>query len=654
MKVMRTIKMQCLFGIRRSFCRPVSVRLEFLILSSFLVYCSIGEPIFQHQMGNIHRDVLESDKPCCPPGFVVKDGHCVCGSAQDNLTILRCNENNTRAYIAGGTWVGYVSSTDYTGECTGKNNSFYVGTCPNGYCVNEGEDQLLLPHNRSAEELDLLICGETRTGILCGKCRDGFGPGVNLFLAPCVDCKNDTLSQYGWLLWISLEFVPLCVMLFVVLYFNIDFLSGPFISYWMYAQIINASFPVSTIGPIPIQNTGGSVLLRLLFIIFYGIFDLQFFTFLFPPFCLTGGGSKYDKLDMMVFKSMTRVFPLVVIVLFLVHHELRGRGCFKYLCDLKCKCFENSAVCRWMTKRISFRSVLQGLAAFFILVYSRFLTYCGKFFQRAILISSNPNAPTIDVVHLQGDTGYFQDEKHIIFSTLTLLFILFIILPPTILLLLYPSLHQIQQLAINSRYKVLRWVFKHKVFGMFNTPRVQLFADLFQSSYKNKYRFFAGVLLFARIAIIMVWNVAGSRSGGFAALATLSLCLLMLHALLQPNIKNWINVLDTLIYSYMTALSILASYIYSKDDNQASLRAFYVAALFLPALYPVLYLSRKLYFKLHWQRCSDVPSEGGEVGQNEDEPKDEPSRPSAVKTTADSKRFSMAEMNRHNELWLDT
>ena len=265
-----------------------------LLITVFLVYYGEGVPTFQDHIGRIHRDILESDKNCCPPGFVVEHDDCVCGSAQDNLQISRCDENNTTAYIAGGTWVGYVPSTDYPGECAGSNSSFYVGICPNGYCVNEGRDQILLPHNRSAEELDLLICGETRTGILCGKCRDGFGPGVNLFLAPCVDCKNDPLSQYGWLLWISLEFVPLCVMLFIVLYFNIDLLSGPFISYWMYAQIITASFPISTIGPIPIQNTAGSVLLRLLFIIFYGIFYLQFFTFLFPPFCLTREGSKYN------------------------------------------------------------------------------------------------------------------------------------------------------------------------------------------------------------------------------------------------------------------------------------------------------------------------------------------------------------------------
>ena len=550
--------------------------------------------------------------------------------------------------------MGYVPSTDYPGECAESDTSLYFGTCPNGYCVNERRDQIPLPHNRSAEELDLLICGETRTGILCGKCRDGFGPGVNLFLAPCVDCKNDPLSQYGWLLWISLEFIPLCVMLFIVLYFNIDFLSGPFISYWMYIQVITASF--TAISPIYIDNILSNVFMRFLFLMCFAIFDLQFITFLFPPFCLSRDGDKFDTLDMILFKSVTRIFPLIFILLVLLNHKLQEWSFFKCLtiCD-QSKPSKCSRISQWLARRFSFRSALQGLATFLILVYTHFLAYCGSLFGRNTIISNNPNAPTIEVVYLQGDTGYFQDTKHIIYSTVPLLFILFIILPPIILLLLYPSLHQIQHLAINSRYKVFRRVFKHEVFGMFNTPRVQMFADLFQSSYKNKYRFFAGVLLLTRIAIIMVWNVAGSPSGGFAVLATLSLCLLMLHALLQPNIKNWINVLDTLIYTYMTAINILASYIYSTDDNQVqtSLRTFYVAALFLPALYPVLYLSRKLYFKLRWQRCSDVPSEGGEVGQKESEPRDELSCPSAVKATAGPNCIALTEINRHNELWLD-
>ena len=103
----------------------------------------------------------------------------------------------------------------------------FTGECPRGYC--EGEEvgnPLLLPGpNSSAEDLNQVVCGATRKGILCGECSPGFGPGVNLFLAPCVHCATDRLSQVGWLLWLLLEALPLLLMLAVFLVFDINLLA---------------------------------------------------------------------------------------------------------------------------------------------------------------------------------------------------------------------------------------------------------------------------------------------------------------------------------------------------------------------------------------------------------------------------------------------
>jgi hypothetical protein len=321
-----------------------------------------------------------------------------------------------------------------------------------------------------------------------------------------------------------------------------------------------------------------------------------------------------EVLDIIAFKSTTRIFALFVIGLILVYHKCKGSSCRclpakqqqqqeqQQEQQVASKC---QPIRTWMIQRFSFSSALHGLAAFFVLVYSRFLSYCGNLFGRSVIISSNPNAPSVELVRLQGNMPYYQDVKHIIYSSFTLVFILFIILPPVVLLLVYPSLHQIQQIAIHSRFAILRNIFRYKVFGMFNTPKVQLFADLFQSSYKHEYRFFAGVLLFARIGILMVWNLVGSRAAGFAVLAALCLGILLLHSLLQPNIKNWINVLDTLIYSHMTAITLLAVYINSSGDDphMAALQSLYLVGIFIPAIYPVVYLGRKLFFNCKLKVC---------------------------------------------------
>ena len=78
--------------------------------------------------------------------------------------------------------------------------------------------------------------------------------GVNLFLAPCVHCATDPLSQVGWLLWLLLEALPQLLMLAAFLVFDINLLAGPLNSYLLYVQFVNASWPISSIGPITITT----------------------------------------------------------------------------------------------------------------------------------------------------------------------------------------------------------------------------------------------------------------------------------------------------------------------------------------------------------------------------------------------------------------
>ena len=103
-------------------------------------------------------------------------------------------------------------------EDDGSKLELYTGKCPRGSCSGrENGAPILLPgpSNTSnlTEELNEIVCGRTRKGLLCGECSPGYGPGVNLLLAPCVHCATDPLSQVGWLLWLLLEALPMLLML---------------------------------------------------------------------------------------------------------------------------------------------------------------------------------------------------------------------------------------------------------------------------------------------------------------------------------------------------------------------------------------------------------------------------------------------------------
>ena len=77
-------------------------------------------------------------------------------------------------------------------------------------------------------------------------------------------------------------------------------------------------------------------------------------------------------------------------------------------------------------------------------------------------------------------------------------------------------------------------------------------------------------------------------------MTALSLLVLALHSLLRSHRSRWINVVDSLMYTHLTAINILAVHIYANPVNmrfsQVSWMALYQFALFAPGVCVVLYL----------------------------------------------------------------
>ena len=549
----------------------------------------------------------------CPPGFLVSgDSSCVCGSKDGALPIDRCDEQHCRAYLRSGYWAGYVSADDDT---NGSRSELYTGKCPRGFCKIRENGAPPLPglsnSSNLTEELNQVVCGTTRKGLLCGECSPGFGPGVNLLLAPCVHCATDPLSQVGWLLWLLLEVLPLLLMLVAFLIFDINLLAGPLNSYLLYAQFIAASWPISSVGPIKLDNSARSVFARFSFVVFFGIFDLQFFSFLLPPFCITPSAANLDQLDMILITALTRLLPFIIILSIITLQWCNHYGYCRVL--LKCRryIFHRCKVVRFLIGRISGQSAAHGLSAFFILVYTRFLGYWGVLCDRNVIEPSNTsNASAIAVLEFQGSLSIFEETKHIVVTVIILLLSIFMILLPTCLLLAYPALPQLQAKLQHSKYKVVRCVSGLKCLNIFSRPSIQHFGDLFQSSYKDNCRFFAGVLLLVRIMLVVAWNISGSKNEGYMSMIALSLAVLTLHSLLRPHQSRWINVVDSLMYAHLVAVNLLAVYIFSNlDSPQSSVGSWmtlYQFALFAPGAYPVLYVANVLCKR--WRRCSKRPS----------------------------------------------
>ena len=125
---------------------------------------------------------LSNVPACSSPWTYCDNGTCKCADAEEILCIA-----SGQSLIQFGCCVTFDKAQALThfGECVFRNA--VVG--------NRDSEIILqyysLPSNVS--ELDDVMCGPfNRTGMLCGKCKDGYYPLVNSLDVNCVQCPN------GW------------------------------------------------------------------------------------------------------------------------------------------------------------------------------------------------------------------------------------------------------------------------------------------------------------------------------------------------------------------------------------------------------------------------------------------------------------------------
>ena len=163
----------------------------------------------------------------CPQGFRLSNkSQCMC-NVDSYVGLVKCVLDNFYSHLLPGFWAGLLT------------NESELVTSPCPFCdysssaSSTTEFEVILPRNYS--ELDQTVCGDTRTGVVCGMCRDNYtvhfhSPGFLCKLAEPVGCK------LGWLFYLlSDNIVPVTAVFITVLALNISFTSGTvngFANYW--------------------------------------------------------------------------------------------------------------------------------------------------------------------------------------------------------------------------------------------------------------------------------------------------------------------------------------------------------------------------------------------------------------------------------------
>ena len=158
-------------------------------------------------------------------------------------------------------------------------------------------------------------------------------------------------------------------------------------------------------------------------------------------------------------------------------------------------------------------------------------------------------------VGIEPDQKYLHNGFFIVFWILSLLLMLLVYMPFIFLLFFSQCLR-----------------------AKMNLIRIQPFLDAFQSSYREKFQWYAGVYLFSWVMLNINVNVP---TYVFEAIL-ISVCLM--HFIVQPHKNRWLNVLDTLLLSNLIFLASFTSENDKAFQLQVLVEPFVNVYAFIPLL----------------------------------------------------------------------
>ena len=154
----------------------------------------------------------------CPPGFYFSHltNSCCCSADNDSQSypaITKCNDVQFRAYVKSSYWVGYYPSYIQISD------HLYTAFYPS---LSDNYIRLLLLTNDS-HSLSDFICGSSREGALCGKCKSGYSA---FYHSRGITCGKNRHCRLGILFYLVSEIIPTIIFFTIVMIFGISFSSG--------------------------------------------------------------------------------------------------------------------------------------------------------------------------------------------------------------------------------------------------------------------------------------------------------------------------------------------------------------------------------------------------------------------------------------------
>ena len=510
-----------------------------------------------HCLGNSSGVDISYQYLRCPPGFVYDLTRDECECNQDSR--VRCNENGAQLSFA----------TCMTYE---EDEGTFIAVClPFRVHDRNVSDRSFIELPGNVTELNDYMCATMkRRGIVCSECLEGFSPAITSFGFQCSNCTN---AWYGVPLFLLLEFVPSTIFFLIVVTFGISVTSAPMTSFILYAQLAAHLFTVFTVLTAVIENEYGSGMIYFVKVItsLYGIWNLDFFRYLVPPFCIS---PQLKQFHIFVLYYISAFYPLCLIGVTWTCIELHSRN-FKpitLIWNYVRQCY------RARRKAVDSKgTVIDVFATFFLLSYTKLL-YTSLYLLGFTTVTKN-GLPYQARVALDPSMEYFS-TGHAPFAVVALLILIILVIAPVILLAFYPIRHFRSLLT------------KCKLTGH-SKAAVNMFVEKFYSCYRDgldggkDMRSFVVLPFLLRLSIFfgaVLPSLLAFWFFHFLLFGSVSL----LIAIVQPYKRSHMNAFDTITLAFISLIGVLYILFINLRALSSVSPPYFFAALIIVFTLPVL------------------------------------------------------------------
>ena len=413
-------------------------------------------------------------------------GKCHCGVKYGGSLVL-CSDHNKNFKVA--VLHGYCIT-----PAALDNQTLIVGTCQYNllnYHTKINPFYFGLPQDPAL--VDSAMCGDySRTGQLCGDCIPGHSPPVFTYYPQCVNCTDGTNN---WGKYLAVSLLPQTAFFMTVLVLRLRATSPALNGFILYSQLITPP-PVLRLSAILAYNfrrdhfSSDRALVQLMkaLFTFHSVLNLDFFRFIYDPFCLHPNAT---QLQILALDYITAVSPLLVIGLTYALVKLHYHNCPPVVWIWR---GQLQKCCSALTRSWNLQtSLIDAFATFLLLSYIKFLSVSFTLLFPAVILDMKEwriRSPTY--LYYAATTQYLGRE-HLPYALLAVMNLVTFTFLPVLLLCLYPC--RCFQRCLNH--------------CNLSFQALHIFMDTFQGSYKNgtngtrDYRYFAGGNLVFMVAVFL-------------------------------------------------------------------------------------------------------------------------------------------------------